>query len=157
MALANGAARITEVSCADGVRHLGDCAMAVASTAQAYPLGRVAGVTCGAWSWRLVDGSNTRGIVEVRPPGYDWGTVCDDNFNTGAGNLICCELGFACTGARKLDNSDRLYRSDAPAILIDEISCDGTESNPGQWCSRLAGRPHDTIVRTPRTSCWTAD
>lgn len=41
---------------------------------------------------RLVPGSN-RGRVEVRHQGV-WGTVCDDNFNTVDGKVICRMLGF---------------------------------------------------------------
>ena len=44
--------------------------------------------------FRLRGGPNVAaGRIEVRFNNA-WGTVCDDNFNQYAGNMICKELGY---------------------------------------------------------------
>lgn len=41
--------------------------------------------------------SNSAGRLEIRQPGGEWGTVCDDGFdgNQNAASVVCKQLGFA--------------------------------------------------------------
>nr|AGH27725.1 scavenger receptor cysteine-rich superfamily protein [Sciaenops ocellatus] len=70
---------------------------------------------------RLVPGGS-RGRVEVKVNGA-WGTVCDDNFDTLDGKVICRMLGFQAA-------TDTFT---APAgtgkIWLDDLRCTGTESD----------------------------
>ena len=132
----------------DGVGQFGSCPMQVYASNVSCPTPEVAAVNCNAWEWRLYDGSSSKGLVEVRPPGYDWGTVCDDGFSATSANKVCCALGFECFGATVERNSNSLYLSNAPYIHIDEMRCGGDEATPGQ-CPMLFSR----IGEAPRHDC----
>ncbi|KAJ8305174.1 hypothetical protein KUTeg_017275 [Tegillarca granosa] len=54
-----------------------------------------------------------------------WGTICDDNFGKEDANVICKILGFRFGGVVKSSGFDR----GTGPILIDELDCDGTETN----------------------------
>ena len=64
------------------------------------------------WQFRLVDGtSHSNGRLEVKPlPSVDWGTVCDDSFDSNPQTAIaaCNSLGF--------NHTDRLLRAGAGAM-----------------------------------------
>uniref|UniRef100_UPI0037E7ECD9 macrophage receptor MARCO n=1 Tax=Semicossyphus pulcher TaxID=241346 RepID=UPI0037E7ECD9 len=70
---------------------------------------------------RLVPG-RSRGRVEVKYNGI-WGTVCDDNFDSVDGKVICKMLGFrtAVTVYTAGSGSGRIW--------LDELQCTGTESD----------------------------
>lgn len=74
---------------------------------------------------RLVPGPS-RGRVEVRNDGV-WGTVCDDNFDTTDGKVICRMLGF----------------STATTVF--------TASNPGENAAAAAIASHPMAGLTPCT------
>ncbi|KAM9850638.1 macrophage receptor MARCO-like [Aulostomus maculatus] len=70
---------------------------------------------------RLVPGKS-RGRVEVNHNGV-WGTVCDDNFDTVDGKVICKMLGF--------QSAVQTYTASPGSgkIWLDELQCLGTESD----------------------------
>ncbi|XP_029315744.1 macrophage receptor MARCO [Cottoperca gobio] len=70
---------------------------------------------------RLVPGKS-RGRVEVKYNGV-WGTVCDDNFSTIDGKVICKMLGFR-TAITTFTASPG-----SGTIWLDELKCLGTESD----------------------------
>jgi len=72
---------------------------------------------------RLVGGPSPReGRLEVRYKG-SWGTVCDDDFNDAAANVVCHMLGFKPAG-RFIGN---YYGAGNGTIWLDDIQCSGTE------------------------------
>lgn len=83
---------------------------------------------------RLVGGSNAReGRVEITFGGV-FGTVCDDNFNVAAAQVVCRQLGF--TGGTPQTNATPFGQGSGP-IHLDGFTCSGSESrldqcpNPG--------------------------
>ncbi|XP_061579990.1 macrophage receptor MARCO [Cololabis saira] len=80
---------------------------------------------------RLVPGKN-RGRVEVR---YNdiWGTVCDDNFGTPDGQVVCRMLGF------KSVISTFTATPGTGKIWLDELGCTGTESDIFHCVSNVVG------------------
>ncbi|CAL1141716.1 unnamed protein product, partial [Cladocopium goreaui] len=69
------------------------------------------------------------GRVEVFYNG-EWGTVCKDNFGDVEASVVCGELGLTSTFAR----ADTSAASGSPGsesqpILLDDVSCTGTESH----------------------------
>ncbi|KAM3607417.1 uncharacterized protein V6R79_007440 [Siganus canaliculatus] len=70
---------------------------------------------------RLVPGQ-TRGRVEVKYNG-EWGTVCDDSFDTMDGNVICRMLGFS------MATSTYQAQSGTGKIWLDDLRCRGTETD----------------------------
>lgn len=70
---------------------------------------------------RLVPGPS-RGRVEVLYNGQ-WGTVCDDNFDTVDGTVVCKMLGY--------QRASNTYRppSGSGRIWLDELRCKGTETD----------------------------
>ncbi|XP_019637311.1 PREDICTED: deleted in malignant brain tumors 1 protein-like isoform X2 [Branchiostoma belcheri] len=95
--------------------------------------GEDVGVSCAAGSIgpdssriRLSGGGN-QGRVEVRPAdSYDWGTVCDDQFDLDDGNVVCRMLGYS--GASAVRNSAYFGEGTGP-IYMDDLECDGTETS----------------------------
>ncbi|KAI8517421.1 scavenger receptor [Branchiostoma belcheri] len=95
--------------------------------------GEDVGVSCAAGSIgpdssriRLSGGGN-QGRVEVRPAdSYDWGTVCDDQFDLNDGNVVCRMLGYS--GASAVRNSAYFGEGTGP-IYMDDLECDGTETS----------------------------
>lgn len=83
---------------------------------------------------RLVDGSSiSEGRVEVRRPGGDWGTVCDDGWDDRDARVVCRQLGHPTTDARAV--SEARYGYGEGSILLDSVRCKGTESNLGSCSS----------------------
>lgn len=73
---------------------------------------------------RLRDGDTLfGGRLEVFLGGQ-WGTVCDDGFTEGYGNIACKQLGFE--GITLFETSG-LPGGETLPILMDEIRCTGTE------------------------------
>ncbi|XP_007261111.3 macrophage receptor MARCO [Astyanax mexicanus] len=70
---------------------------------------------------RLV-GSSNRGRVEVLYNGQ-WGTVCDDNFDTLDGTVVCKMLGF--------ERALSVFKASPGTgrVLLDELRCTGRESS----------------------------
>ena len=75
---------------------------------------------------RLADGPTAyEGRLEIYYNG-EWGTVCDDGWTVRDAHVVCRELGYG-QHVRTLINT--VYDGDANhRILLDEVTCTGTES-----------------------------
>ncbi|KAJ8032290.1 Neurotrypsin [Holothuria leucospilota] len=75
---------------------------------------------------RLVGGADsTRGRVEVFHDGQ-WGTVCDDEWDDNDATVICRQLGIGEYGAAVCCGG---YGQGTGPILLDEVTCMGSETN----------------------------
>ena len=73
---------------------------------------------------RLVEGSGAHnGRVEVRFKGK-WGTVCDDNWNIKAGNVVCRMLGYDKALAAP---HEARFGQGTGDIILDDVRCTGKE------------------------------
>ena len=73
---------------------------------------------------RLVGGSSyNEGRVEVNYNG-EWGTVCDDGWNTSAAYVVCRQLGFGSSGIKY---GDAYFGQGSGPIWLDNVICTGTE------------------------------
>ncbi|XP_078660617.1 neurotrypsin-like isoform X3 [Branchiostoma floridae x Branchiostoma belcheri] len=83
---------------------------------------------------RLVGGTNSReGRVEVFLDGR-WGTVCDDSWDERDAQVVCRQLGF---GGDVRAWSRAHFGQGTDPILMDEVSCQGTEATLAD-CERAA-------------------
>ncbi|XP_019637391.1 PREDICTED: deleted in malignant brain tumors 1 protein-like [Branchiostoma belcheri] len=75
---------------------------------------------------RLVGGTGPHeGLVEVRLSGSsDWGTVCDDNFDTDEAYVVCRTLGYS--GAVRTTTE---FGQGSGNIYMDDLRCSGTENS----------------------------
>uniref|UniRef100_A0AAY5EH55 Si:ch211-136a13.1 n=1 Tax=Electrophorus electricus TaxID=8005 RepID=A0AAY5EH55_ELEEL len=76
---------------------------------------------------RLVSTINwpDRGRVEIFVRG-EWGTVCDDLFNSKAAAVVCRQLGFARV-VRVVKRAELGSGGSDLSILLDDVECEGTE------------------------------
>ncbi|XP_066296793.1 soluble scavenger receptor cysteine-rich domain-containing protein SSC5D-like [Branchiostoma lanceolatum] len=99
---------------------------------------------------RLVGGTSaSEGRLEVRPDNSDdWGTVCDDDFGTQDGNVVCRMLGYSSV----YQVHDRAYYGQGSGnIYMDDLDCSGSESSlfdcsyPG-WGIENCGHSEDVGI-----------
>ncbi len=73
-------------------------------------------------SLRLVDGeSSASGRLEVYHAGQ-WGTVCDDSFDSNAANVACRQLGYS---GGEMDTG---VLAGLDPIWMDDVACSGLET-----------------------------
>lgn len=70
------------------------------------------------------EGRQDRGRVEVYANG-EWGTVCDDLWNTKNAVVVCRQLGFQ--HALKAAKHAEFGESKNLKIILDDVQCEGTE------------------------------
>ncbi|PVD22132.1 hypothetical protein C0Q70_17937 [Pomacea canaliculata] len=80
-------------------------------------------------SIRLVGPTPYEGRVEVYYNGTGWGTVCDDHFNDRAAAVVCRMMGFNTTVAKVRDTHYYGSGGSTMSILLDEVNCQGDETN----------------------------
>ncbi|KAL3892091.1 hypothetical protein ACJMK2_004328 [Sinanodonta woodiana] len=110
-----------------------------------------AGVRCGNYNVRLVNGMNPyEGRVEVYYNG-SWGTICDDDWDSNDAAVVCRMLGYSTIGASAVCCAG--FGSNANlGIFLDDVMCRGTESSiydcsHNAWYSHNCGHTEDAGVR----------
>ena len=74
---------------------------------------------------RLANGpSPLAGRVEIYHGGQ-WGTVCDDDWDSNDAQVVCRQLGY--TGGTPLEDNE--YGNGADPIWLDDVDCAGYESS----------------------------
>ena len=82
---------------------------------------------CNSGSIRLVNGSNIyEGRVEVCL-NNQWGTVCDDEWDSADAGIVCTQLGYPSSGAVAIANA--YFGSGYGPIWLNEVNCSGSEFN----------------------------
>ena len=82
---------------------------------------------CNTGSIRLVNGSNIyEGRLEVCL-NNQWGTVCDDGWDSSDAQVVCNELGYPSSGAVALSKS--YFGSGYGPIWLSQLNCSGSEFN----------------------------
>ncbi|XP_022096135.1 uncharacterized protein LOC110982186 [Acanthaster planci] len=98
---------------------------------------------------RLVDGeTENKGRVEVYYQG-EWGTVCDDEWDSDDADVVCRQLGYG-QGAVRSGGSDE-FGQGTYQILLDDVECSGNEGrledcDSSAWGSHNCGHGEDVGV-----------
>ena len=83
-------------------------------------------IDCTHGSIRLVGGSDRyEGRVEVCF-NNNWGTVCDDYWDTADAQVVCRQLGYSTNNITALN---AYFGQGTGPIYLDDVSCVGTESS----------------------------
>ncbi len=85
--------------------------------------------SCSNGDIRLVGGSAPyEGTVEVCFNGH-WGTVCHDRWGTADALTVCRILGYGDSNVAVATRGNFFGTGDASPVLVDEVRCNGTETN----------------------------
>jgi len=103
----------------------------------------IANGICAYGDVRLVGGSNQyEGRVEVCI-NDQWGTVCDDHWDTTDATVVCKQLGYAYTGSGKAYSNAHFGTGSGP-IYLDDVQC-SSSSNQLLECSSRPILSHDCL------------
>jgi len=96
-------------------------------------------VAIQCWSTRLAGNGATanQGRLEVYHAG-EWGTVCDDSFDSSDAQVVCRQLGFSSGVAVTSSN----FGQGSGRIWLDEVACAGTEDRLEE-CGHNTWGEHD--------------
>ncbi|XP_028411924.1 deleted in malignant brain tumors 1 protein-like isoform X2 [Dendronephthya gigantea] len=123
-----------------------------------------AGVECSNTDYSSKDGSlrlqgdlSASGIgrVEILYAGR-WGTICDDEWDINDANVACRQLGYP-GAVRSIEGLD--VPDGVGPILLDDVSCKGTEQNltscsHRRWGKHDCSHPEDAGVECTTTDTW---
>ena len=99
-----------------------------------------------SWELRLVGTQPNIGRLEMRPtPLSEWGTVCDDGFDSAAALAACHSLGYLNIS---FGMPIPFFGGGAGTIYLDRVTCNATTRGYLQNCSYVYSTPNDT-----RTAC----
>uniref|UniRef100_A0A8C5PEY7 SRCR domain-containing protein n=1 Tax=Leptobrachium leishanense TaxID=445787 RepID=A0A8C5PEY7_9ANUR len=83
---------------------------------------------CGAEELRLVGGrTECEGRVEVKYQG-EWGTVCDDNWDTADAAVVCRQLGCRNSSGDSHSLQHSAFGAGSGTVWLDDVKCTGAES-----------------------------
>ncbi|XP_063963111.1 deleted in malignant brain tumors 1 protein-like [Lytechinus pictus] len=156
----SGRILLTKVECFETENNLADCFHRGIGNWSYCGHERDAGAVCysgehpNPFKVRLVGGSNeAEGRVEVLHDG-SWGTICDDDWDLRDARVVCRMLGFG--GALGAPGSAR-FGQGSGIILLDELSCIGTEDNIAE-CPHQGIGDHDCMhVEDAGAICYTGE
>ncbi|KAI8517425.1 scavenger receptor [Branchiostoma belcheri] len=119
--------RTTPSSCSGFLCNDGYCISAALECDGIYNCGDQSDEHCAS-RFRLVGGSTSdEGRLEVRPvDSFDWGTVCDDEFDTNDANVACRSMGYS--GAVEFFGSAH-FGEGSGNIYMDDLQCSGYENS----------------------------
>jgi len=130
----NGLIWLTNITCNGTEQHIGECSHGDWGI-QSCEHSQDVAISCIATSLtpvRLVGSSNSKGRLEVLHNGV-WGTVCDDFFTDAtSARVVCGMLGFM--WGNKIDS--RNYATSAGPIWLDDVRCNGTETDIAECSHR---------------------
>lgn len=93
-------------------------------------------IGCSDGVIRLVGGiTEHQGRVEICIGG-EWGSVCDDLWDSNDAQVVCRQLGYSVSGAMAVHRAASIYGQASGSILISDVRCSGSESRLID-CSRI--------------------
>ena len=105
---------------------------------------------------RLVGGTSEKeGRVEIFYQG-EWGTICDDQWDSYDAKVVCRQLGFPATPSYALSNAQ--FGHGSGSIHLDSVRCSGNEKRLSQcasngWSNHDCTHNEDAGVRCGKYYC----